>query len=183
MLLTADAGDELGLHRQLRGGQGSTEYALQVSYTYGRGDVLVRAESDAGWFDYRAPDAQFYVYLYNITRNVTFVAIIALGYVMNYAGLSLTIGLALAVSGFWFPAVAVLLGVIGNAVAGTNTASNALFGNLVAVAGQQASAPPVSSSRKNAAANVSTACAISASCATASRCACTNASTSAHRCS
>lgn len=73
----------------------------------------------------------------------TTVAIIALGYVMNYAGLSLTIGLALAVSGFWFPAVAVLLGVIGNAVAGTNTASNALFGNLVAVAGQQASAPPV----------------------------------------
>jgi L-lactate permease len=73
----------------------------------------------------------------------TTVAIIALGYVMNYAGLSLTIGVALAVSGPWFPAVAVLLGVIGNAVAGTNTASNALFGNLVAAAGAQASAPPV----------------------------------------
>jgi L-lactate transport len=73
----------------------------------------------------------------------TTVSIIALGYVMNYAGLSLTIGLALAVSGPWFPAVAVLLGVIGNAVAGTNTASNALFGNLVAVAGEQASASPV----------------------------------------
>lgn len=73
----------------------------------------------------------------------TTLAIIALGYIMNYAGLSLTIGVALAVSGPWFPAVAVLLGVIGNAVAGTNTASNALFGNLVAVAGAQASAPPV----------------------------------------
>lgn len=73
----------------------------------------------------------------------TTLAIIALGYLMNYGGLSLTIGLALAVSGPWFPAVAVLLGVIGNAVAGTNTASNALFGNLVAVAGEQASAPPV----------------------------------------
>jgi L-lactate permease len=73
----------------------------------------------------------------------TTLSIIALGYLMNYAGLSLTIGLALAVSGPWFPAVAVLLGFIGNAVGGTNTASNALFGNLVAVAGAQASAPPV----------------------------------------
>ena len=73
----------------------------------------------------------------------TTVSIIALGYVMNYAGLSFTIGVALAVSGFWFPAVAVLLGLLGNAVAGTNTASNALFGNLVAVAGEQTGAPPV----------------------------------------
>ncbi len=73
----------------------------------------------------------------------TTVSIIALGYVMNYAGLSFTIGVALAVSGFWFPAIAVLLGLIGNAVAGTNTASNALFGNLVAVAGEQTGAPPV----------------------------------------
>ena len=71
------------------------------------------------------------------------VSIIALGYVMNYAGLSFTIGVALAVSGFWFPAVAVLLGLLGNAVSGTNTASNALFGNLVAVAGEQTGAPPV----------------------------------------
>ena len=73
----------------------------------------------------------------------TTVSIIALGYVMNYAGLSFTIGVALAVSGFWFPAIAVLLGLLGNAVAGTNTASNALFGNLVAVAGEQTGAPPV----------------------------------------
>ncbi len=71
------------------------------------------------------------------------VSILALGYVMNYAGLSFTIGVALAVSGFWFPAVAVLLGLLGNAVSGTNTASNALFGNLVAVAGEQTGAPPV----------------------------------------
>ena len=71
------------------------------------------------------------------------VSIIALGYVMNYAGLSFTIGVALAVSGFWFPAVAVVLGLLGNAVSGTNTASNALFGNLVAVAGEQTGAPPV----------------------------------------
>lgn len=71
------------------------------------------------------------------------VSIIALGYVMNYAGLSFTIGVALAVSGFWFPAVAVGLGLLGNAVSGTNTASNALFGNLVAVAGEQTGAPPV----------------------------------------
>lgn len=72
----------------------------------------------------------------------TTVAVIALGYVMNYAGLSLTVGIALAVAGALFPVVAVLVGMIGNGVTGTNTASNALFGNLIAVVGEQTSAPP-----------------------------------------
>ena len=72
----------------------------------------------------------------------TTVAIIALGYVMNYAGLSFTIGIALSVAGLLFPVVAVLVGMIGNGVTGTNTASNALFGNLITVVGEQASAPP-----------------------------------------
>ena len=72
----------------------------------------------------------------------TTVAVIALGYVMNYAGLSLTVGIALAVAGALLPLVAVLVGMVGNGVTGTNTASNALFGNLIAVVGDQASAPP-----------------------------------------
>ena len=69
--------------------------------------------------------------------------VIGLGYVMNYSGLSLTIGVAFSAAGFWFPLVSVFLGVLGTAVTGTNTASNALFGNLVAVAGSQAGVPPV----------------------------------------
>ncbi|MFQ5989416.1 MAG: L-lactate permease [Candidatus Methylomirabilales bacterium] len=69
--------------------------------------------------------------------------ILGLGYLMNYAGLSLTIGIAFSAAGFWFPLAAVSLGLLGNAVAGTNTASNALFGNLVAVAGAQAGVPEV----------------------------------------
>jgi L-lactate transport len=69
--------------------------------------------------------------------------VIGLGYLMNYSGLSLTIGVALSATGFWFPLVAVFLGLLGTAVTGTNTASNALFGNLVAVAGAQAGVPPV----------------------------------------
>ena len=72
----------------------------------------------------------------------TTVAIIALGYVMNYAGLSFTIGIALSAAGLLFPVVAVLVGMIGNGVTGTNTASNALFGNLITVVGEQSSAPP-----------------------------------------
>ena len=79
--------------------------------------------------------------LWSAIRTTT--SIIALGYLMNYAGLSFTSGIALAASGFWFPAIAVLLGLLGNAVAGTNTASNALFGNLVTVAGEQTGTPPV----------------------------------------
>lgn len=69
--------------------------------------------------------------------------VLGLGYLMNYAGLSLTIGVAFSATGFWFPLVAVFLGVLGTALTGTNTASNALFGNLVAVAGSQAGIPSV----------------------------------------
>jgi len=69
--------------------------------------------------------------------------ILGLGYLMNYSGLSLTIGIAFSAAGFWFPLAAVFLGLLGNAVAGTNTASNALFGNLVAVASSQAAVPDV----------------------------------------
>lgn len=69
--------------------------------------------------------------------------VLALGYLMNYSGLSLTIALALAAAGFWFPMVAVFLGLIGTSVAGTNVAGNALFGNLVATAGSQAGVPAV----------------------------------------
>jgi L-lactate permease len=69
--------------------------------------------------------------------------VIALGYLMNYSGLSLTIALAFSAAGFWFPVVAVFLGLIGTSVAGTNVAGNALFGNLVAAAGTQAGVPAV----------------------------------------
>ena len=69
--------------------------------------------------------------------------VLALGYLMNYSGLSLTIALAFSAAGFWFPVVAVFLGLIGTSVAGTNVAGNALFGNLVATAGVRAGVPAV----------------------------------------
>lgn len=69
--------------------------------------------------------------------------VIGLGYLMNYSGLSLTIGVAFSGAGFWFPLVAVFLGILGTALTGTNTASNALLGNLAAVAGAQAGIDPV----------------------------------------
>lgn len=69
--------------------------------------------------------------------------VLALGYVMNYSGLSLTVALAFSAAGFWFPVVAVFLGLLGTGVAGTNVAGNALFGNLVATAGSQAGIPGV----------------------------------------
>ncbi len=53
------------------------------------------------------------------------------------------IALAFSAAGFWFPVVAVFLGLLGTGVAGTNVAGNALFGNLVATAGSQAGIPGV----------------------------------------
>ncbi len=77
------------------------------------------------------------------TAILTTVSVLALAYIMNYSGIALTIGLGFASAGVWFPAAAVLLGLVGSGIAGTNTASNALFGNLVAVGGAQAGIDPV----------------------------------------
>ncbi|MEE9152509.1 MAG: L-lactate permease [candidate division NC10 bacterium] len=96
----------------------------------------------------RIPPARAFRVYTNTVRQLsgairTTLYVIGLGFLMNYAGLSLTIGVAFSAAGFWFPLVAVFLGVLGTALTGTNTASNALFGNLVAVAGSQADIPAV----------------------------------------
>jgi L-lactate transport len=74
---------------------------------------------------------------------LTTLSVLGLAYLMNYSGMSLTIGLGFANAGGWFPFAAVALGLLGSGIAGTNTASNALFGNLVAVGAAQAGVDPV----------------------------------------
>jgi L-lactate permease len=73
---------------------------------------------------------------------LTTLGVLALAYVMNYSGIALTVGLGFAAAGPWFPAAAVFLGLVGSGVVGTNTASNALFANLVASGAVQAGVDP-----------------------------------------
>ncbi|MBV8213819.1 MAG: lactate permease LctP family transporter [Verrucomicrobia bacterium] len=61
---------------------------------------------------------------------VTFASVLALALLMNYSGATATLGLAFAATGSLFPVFSVLLGWIGVFLTGSDTSSNALFGNL-----------------------------------------------------
>jgi lactate permease len=63
---------------------------------------------------------------------------LALGYVTKYSGTDATLGLALAHTGTFYPFFGALLGWLGVALTGSDTASNVLFGSLQKIAAQKA---------------------------------------------
>jgi lactate permease len=73
---------------------------------------------------------------------LTIAAMLALGFTTRYSGLDTTLGLAFANSGFLYPFFGTLLGWLGVALTGSDTASNVLFGNLQRVSSEQLGLPP-----------------------------------------
>src|SRR5438445_5893539 len=61
---------------------------------------------------------------------ITIAAMLALGYVTRYSGIDATLGLALARTGRLYPFFGTMLGWLGVALTGSDTASNVLFGSL-----------------------------------------------------
>ena len=74
---------------------------------------------------------------------LTVVLIIGLAYLYNYSGMVYTLGLAIASVGAIFPFFSVFLGWIACFLSGSDTSSNALFGNLQVVAARQLKLSPV----------------------------------------
>jgi lactate permease len=64
---------------------------------------------------------------------LTIASVLALAYVMNYSGNTATLGLAFAATGILFPFFSAFLGWLGVFLTGSDTSSNALFGNLQVV--------------------------------------------------
>ncbi|MBB1492502.1 MULTISPECIES: L-lactate permease [unclassified Paracoccus (in: a-proteobacteria)] len=74
---------------------------------------------------------------------LTIACMLALGYVTRYSGTDATMGLAFAHTGWFYPLFGTLLGWLGVAVTGSDTASNVLFGGLQKVTAQQLGLNPV----------------------------------------
>jgi lactate permease len=74
---------------------------------------------------------------------LTIAAMLALGYVTRYSGADATMGLAFAQTGWLYPLFGTLLGWLGVALTGSDTASNVLFGGLQKVTSQQLGLDPV----------------------------------------
>ncbi|MGF6937376.1 lactate permease [Paraburkholderia sp. UCT70] len=73
----------------------------------------------------------------------TVMMIVGLAYLLNYSGMSYTLGLGVASTGAFFPLISASLGWIAVFLSGSDTSGNALFGNLQVVAARQLGLDPV----------------------------------------
>lgn len=85
---------------------------------------------------------------------VTIAAMLALGYVTKYSGADATLGLALARTGIAYPFFGTMLGWLGVALTGSDTASNVLFGSLQTITAKQTNISPILMASANSAGGV-----------------------------
>jgi lactate permease len=85
---------------------------------------------------------------------VTMACMLGLAYLMNYSGMTSTLGLALAATGRAFPFFSAALGWLGVFLTGSDTSANALFGNLQVVTANALGLNPVLTASVNSAAGV-----------------------------
>ena len=74
---------------------------------------------------------------------VTIAAMLAIGTLTRYSGIDATLGLAFAHAGFLYPFFGTLLGWLGVALTGSDTASNVLFGGLQKITAEQLGLSPI----------------------------------------
>jgi lactate permease len=74
---------------------------------------------------------------------ITISAMLAIGTLTRLSGLDATLGLAFAATGVLYPFFGTLLGWLGVALTGSDTASNILFGNLQRITSEQLGLSPV----------------------------------------
>lgn len=85
---------------------------------------------------------------------LTIASMLGLAYLMNYSGMTSTLGLALATSGSAFPFFSAVVGWLGVFLTGSDTSANALFGNLQVVTANALGLNPVLTASVNSAAGV-----------------------------
>jgi lactate permease len=85
---------------------------------------------------------------------LTIASMLGLAYVMNYSGMTSTLGLQLAASGGAFPFFSAVVGWLGVFLTGSDTSANALFGNLQVVTANALHFNPVLMASVNSAAGV-----------------------------
>src|SRR5437868_8582997 len=85
---------------------------------------------------------------------LTIASMLGLAYLMNYSGMTSTLGLALAASGSAFPFFSAVVGWLGVFLTGSDTSANALFGNLQVVTANALHLNPVLTASVNSAAGV-----------------------------
>ncbi len=128
------------------------------NYLSATGSGILLAAIVAGLLMRYSPLALVRIYLRTIYRVryslLTIVLMLALGYLTRYSGLDATLGLAFALTGPLYPMFGTLLGWLGVAITGSDTAANVLFGGLQKVTAPQLGLDPVLMASANSAGGV-----------------------------
>jgi L-lactate transport len=85
---------------------------------------------------------------------ITIATVLALAYLLNYSGVTATLGLAFAATGVLFPFFSALLGWLGVFLTGSDTSANALFGNLQVVTANELGLSPALMAASNSSGGV-----------------------------
>ena len=85
---------------------------------------------------------------------ITISAMLAIGTLTRLSGIDATLGLAFAGAGVFYPFFGTLLGWLGVALTGSDTASNILFGNLQKITSEQLGLSPILMSAANSSGGV-----------------------------
>jgi len=85
---------------------------------------------------------------------ITISAMLGIGTLTRFSGLDATLGLAFAHTGFLYPFFGTLLGWLGVALTGSDTASNVLFGGLQKITSEQLGLSPILMSAANSSGGV-----------------------------
>lgn len=85
---------------------------------------------------------------------ITISAMLAIGTLTRLSGIDATLGLAFATTGILYPFFGTLLGWLGVALTGSDTASNVLFGNLQRITSEQLGLSPILMSAANSSGGV-----------------------------
>jgi lactate permease len=85
---------------------------------------------------------------------LTIASMLGLAYLMNYSGMTSTLGLALSATGGLFPFFSAVVGWLGVFLTGSDTSANALFGNLQVVTANTLGLNPILTASVNSAAGV-----------------------------
>ena len=123
------------------------EAVFKLNWLAATGTGILIAALLAGFAMNFSPREMLRVYWATLVRVryslVTIAAMLALGYVTKYSGTDVTLGLALAQTGALYPFFGTMLGWLGVALTGSDTASNVIFGGLQKITAQQIHVSPV----------------------------------------
>ena len=120
---------------------------FRLNFLSATGTAILLAAITAGLAMGFSPRELAATYLETVRRVrfslLTISAMLALGNVTKYSGTDATLGLALAHTGALYPFFGTMLGWLGVALTGSDTASNVLFGSLQKITAEQTGLSPI----------------------------------------